>query len=77
MTFICSVSTVERVIKQAGFGKLRRRTNKELGKTTKGKVIAERAQELDFSELEKFQVDCPSVGVFFFIPYILESGFLI
>ena len=71
-----SVSTVERVLKHAGFGKLKRRTNKELGKTIKGKVIAERAQELNFYELEKFHVDCPSVGVFFFIPYILESGIL-
>lgn len=71
-----SVSTVERVLKHAGFGKLKRRTNKELGKTLKGKIIAERAQELNFSELEKFHVDCPNVGVFFFIPYILESGIL-
>ncbi len=71
-----SVSTVERILKHAGFGKLKRRTNKELGKTIKGKAIAERAQELDFSELEKFHVDCPSIGVFFFIPYILESGIL-
>ena len=28
------------------------------------------------STLEPFSVDCPSVGVFFFIPYILESGIL-
>ncbi len=41
-----SVSTVERILKHAGFGKLKRRTNKELGKTLKGKTIAERAQEL-------------------------------
>ena len=71
-----SVSTVERVLKHAGFGKLKRRTNKELGKTLRGKIIAERAQALNFPELEKFHVDCPSVGVFFFIPYILESGIL-
>ncbi|MCP5005419.1 MAG: transposase, partial [Planctomycetes bacterium] len=33
-------------------------------------------RSIDFSELERFHVDCPSVGVFFFIPYILESGIL-
>ena len=55
--FDLSVSTVERVLKHAGFGKLKRRTNKELGKTLKGKIILERAQELNFSELEKFHVD--------------------
>jgi hypothetical protein len=31
---------------------------------------------IDFSELEPFNVDCPSVGVFFFLPYILESKIL-
>ncbi len=34
-----STKTVERILKDAGFGKLRRRTNKELGKTLKNKII--------------------------------------
>lgn len=71
-----SAKTVERILKDAGFGKLKRRTNKELGKTLKNKIIPQRAEHLDFDELEPFNVDCPSVGVFFFIPYILESGIL-
>ncbi|MCP4914669.1 MAG: transposase, partial [Oligoflexia bacterium] len=71
-----SASTVERIIKDAGFGKLRRRTNRELGKTVKNKVISERAGHLDFDELEPFNVDCPTIGIFFFIPYILESEIL-
>ena len=71
-----STKTVERILKDAGFGKLRRRTNKELGKTLKNKIIPERAEHLDFGELEPFNVDCPTAGVFFFIPYILESGIL-
>ena len=72
-TIRISSRTVERILKDAGFRKLQRRTNKELGKTIKNKIIPERSEHLDFSELEPFSVDCPAVGSFFFIPYILES----
>jgi len=75
-TIRISSRTVERILKDAGFRKLRRRTNKELGKTIKNKIIPERSEHLDFSELEPFSVDCPAVGSFFFIPYILESGII-
>ncbi|MBW2545168.1 MAG: hypothetical protein JRD43_06880 [Deltaproteobacteria bacterium] len=68
--------TVERILKDAGYGKLKRRTNKELGITTKNKIIPDRSEHLDFSELEPFNIDCPSAGCFFFIPYILESGII-
>jgi transposase len=75
-TIRISSRTVERILKDAGFRKLQRRTNKELGKTIKNKIIPERSEHLDFSELEPFSVDCPVVGSFFFIPYILESGII-
>ena len=71
-----SVRTIERILSDAGFGKLKRRTNKERGITRKNKIIPERSEHLDFTELEKFNVDCPAAGVFFFIPYIIESGIL-
>ncbi|MBW2664571.1 MAG: hypothetical protein JRD93_22005 [Deltaproteobacteria bacterium] len=71
-----SSRTVERILKDVGYGKLKRRTNKELGITTKNKIIPERSEHLDFSELEPFNIDCPAVGCFFFIPYILESGII-
>ncbi|MCP4760360.1 MAG: helix-turn-helix domain-containing protein [archaeon] len=71
-----SARTIERVLKNAGFKKLKRRTYKELGKTIKNKIIPGRAEHLDFSELKPFNIDCPSAGIFFFIPYILESGVL-
>ncbi len=73
---IISSRTAERILKDAGFRKLKRRTNKELGRTVKNKIIPDRAENLDFEELDTFSVDCPSVGVFFFIPYIIESGIL-
>jgi transposase len=69
-----SLRTVERIIKDAGFKKLKRRTKLELGITTKNKLIGERSKPLDFKTLKKFRVDCPVVGVFFFLPYIIESG---
>ena len=71
-----SPKTAERILKKAGFGKLKRRTNKEIGKTTSGKTIPERSAVLDFSRLKPFNIDCPVAGVFFFIPYILDSGIL-
>ena len=71
-----SIRTVERIIKEAGFKKLKRRTNLELGITKKNKLIGERSKALDFKSLQKFSIDCPAIGVFFFIPYIIESGIL-
>jgi transposase len=71
-----SSRTVERILKDAGYGKLKRRTHKELGITIKNKIIPDRSEHLDFSELEPFNIDCPAVGGFFFIPYILESGII-
>ena len=49
-----SGSTIERILKNAGFGKLKRRTNNELGKTVKNKIIPERSEHIDFAVLEKF-----------------------
>jgi len=48
----------------------------ELGITIKNKIIPDRSEHLDFSELEPFNVDCPAAGSFFFLPYILESGII-
>jgi len=71
---IISSRTIERVLKDAGFRKLKKRTNKELGKTNKNKIIPNRSEKLNF--LSPFKVDCPSIGAFFFLPYIIESGIL-
>lgn len=71
-----SAQTVARILSDAGFAKLPRRTNKELGLTLKNKTIPEKSENIDFSNLEKFQVDTPSIGIFFFIAYIIESGII-
>jgi transposase len=71
-----STRTITRIIKESGFKKLPRRTNNELGKTTNNKVIPPRSCHIDFSKLKPFSVDCPVAGIFFFLPYIIESGIL-
>lgn len=71
-----SVKTIERILKDAGFSKLKRRTNIELGITSTNKLIPETSVNLDFETLKPFKTDCPQAGVFFFIPYIIESGIL-
>lgn len=71
-----SAQTVSRILSDAGFPKLNRRTNKELGLTVRNKIIPERSENLDFKNLEKFSVDTPVVGIFFFIPYIIETGII-
>ncbi|MBF0548524.1 MAG: transposase [Candidatus Riflebacteria bacterium] len=71
-----STTTIERVLKSVGFSKLKRRSNRELGITKKFKTIPERSENLDFSKLEPFNVDCPVAGAFFFLPYIIESGII-
>lgn len=69
-----SVRTIERILKDAGFERLKRRSNKELGIGKKNKLISKRSEHLDFKKIEPFNIDCPVAGVFFFLPYITESG---
>lgn len=72
----CSVRTVERILTDAKIPKLKRRTFPELGKTRKNTVIPERSLPLDFNKLEPFRYDCPAIGIFFFLPYIIDSGII-
>ena len=46
------------------------------GSPKRDQIIPERACAIDFDSLEPFKVDCPVAGIFFFIPYIIESGIL-
>lgn len=71
-----AIRTVERTLKDFGFPKLKRRSNEDLGLTTKNAFIPTATANLDFQELQPFSFDCPIAGVFFFIPYIIESGIL-
>lgn len=71
-----SSSTVERILADVNLPKLIRRSASNRDKTQKNKSISERAQPLNFDTLEPFRFDCPDVGVFFFLPYIIESGII-
>ena len=71
-----SVKTIERIVKENGFKKLPRRSDQQRGVTHKNKLIPESSENLDMANTPSFTIDCPSIGVFFFIPYIIESGIL-
>ena len=71
-----TVRTVERILADAGFPRLRRRANKERGISKEGTLIPKRSVNLDLKKLEPFRTECQVAGVFFFLPYILESGIL-
>ena len=71
-----SIRTVERILKDAGFDKLCRRTDKQRGVNKKGVVIASRSSDLDFEKLKPFRADCQVAGIYMFLPYIIESGIL-
>jgi len=68
------VRTVERILSDAGFPKLRRRTDKERGLSKEGTVIPKRSENLSLEMVEPFRSECHVAGVFFFLPYILEAG---
>jgi len=69
-----SKSTVENIIADAQLPKLPRRTNAERGVTKKNQAMPQRSKPLDFAAIEPFDIDSPVCGIFFFMPYIIESG---
>lgn len=69
-----SAKTIERILKDAGYEKLVRRSDSERGVTKKNKMIPERSENIDVPFLEPFSYDCPVAGIYFFLPYIIESG---
>jgi transposase len=69
-----STKTIERIIKDYGFEKLARRTDTERGVTKKNKLIPDRSENIDILALKPFSYDCPVAGIYFFLPYIIESG---
>jgi transposase len=70
------VRTVERILSDAGFPKLCRRTGKERGISKEGTLIPKRSVNLDMEKLAPFLTECQVAGVFFFLPYLLETRIL-
>jgi len=73
---VIGVRTVERVLSDAGFPRLHRRSYREMGLGKKRSIIPVRAQDLDIATLQPFRAECQVAGVFFFLPYLIESGIL-
>ena len=71
-----SARTVEYIVADFQLPRLPRRTQVERGMTCRQELIALKASPLNFDTLVPFQMDCPVAGVFFFLPYIIESGIL-
>ena len=71
-----SVRTVERVLSDGGFGRLHRRSYQEMGISKTGSIVPARSMPLDVKKISRFRIECQVAGVFFFLPYILESGIL-
>ena len=71
-----SVKTIERIIKDNGYEKLPRRSNIERGVTNKNKIIPEMSENIDIALLKPFNLDCPAAGIYFFLPYIIDSGII-
>lgn len=71
-----SQSTAERILKDAGFGKLPRRTGAQRGISVYNSLLSKPAQNIDFNSLEPFRTECQVAGIFFFLPYIIESGII-
>lgn len=72
----CSTRTVERILTDAHFPKLPRRTFAELGKSLQNTVIPARSAPINFATIKPFRYDCPVAGVFFFLPYLIDSGIM-
>lgn len=71
-----SAKTIERILKDSGYDKLARRSDNERGVTKKNKIIPEQSENIDIASLEPFSYDCPVAGIYFFLPYIIESGIM-
>lgn len=71
-----STVTISQILLNAGFPKLHRRTNKVLHLSKSNTLISERSHTLNFNDLKPFKVDCPAVGIFLFLPYILDLNLL-
>jgi transposase len=71
-----SVMTIDRILREIGFSKLPRRTNKERGVTKNGSIIPLKSIPLNLSDKDKFSYHCPTAALYCFIPYIIELGLI-
>jgi len=69
-----SVRTVERILREAGFPRLPRRTRLLIGETRAHTVVPEVSQRLSIPEMDKMSVPSEMAGLFAFVPFIELLG---
>ena len=72
--FSTSIQTINRIIKDEGFAKLPRRTGEELGITKKNMLLPPTSTAIDLDQIESFRFECQVGGIYYFVPYILQTG---
>jgi transposase len=72
--FSTSIQTINRIIKDEGFTKLPRRTGEELGITKKNMLLPPISTAIDLDQIESYRFECQVGGIYYFIPYILQTG---
>ena len=69
-----SLDSINRVLRAEGFAKLPRRTRVELGLTKKKTGIPPKTMMLNYDDLTDYVFECRVGGIFYFIPYMLQTG---
>lgn len=69
-----SLDTIGRIMRDEGFAKLPRRTKEELGLTKKNQLLPPISTTLDINQLNSYKFECQVGGIYYFIPYILQTG---
>lgn len=68
-----SLDSINRVLRTEGFVKLPRRTSVELGLTKKKTSIPPKSVMLNFDDMSDYVFECRVGGIFYFIPYMLQT----
>jgi len=69
-----SIDTIGRVLREAGFAKLPRRSQAERGLTKARTHLPMKAMALNFTNIDDYKFECQIGGIYYFIPYILQTG---
>ena len=69
-----SLDTISRVLRNEGFAKLPRISRDERGLSIKNTLLPPKATILNFNDINDYKFECKVGGIYYFIPYILQTG---
>ncbi len=69
-----SVRTIERVLAEAGYPKLPRRTRLKIGRTVTNAEVPDKAETVSVREIAGQRFRCAGAGVFLFAPFVAQLG---